>query len=471
MFHSELSSGIRVVALVAALASCTAHDQGVGPNEKATFAVVVNLTGTSVASVVVDVTAPDIITPLVFDISVANNVASGTITVPAGSSRTITVRAYDAGGVETYSGSTTVTIAPGSTPTMTINVMPLMGDVPLVATIGSDVVVVTPDRATLSLPTGWTVQLTASILDALGHRSSGGVNWATQDPGVATVDAAGFVTATGLGTTSITAVYHGVAGRSTITVSTPPVLWPNEPPGLTVLTDWGFDQDIPTVGDVPIPGAPAGWHSIFNDHGWVSRVIKPDTPFGPSSVGQWLYPTNFQGGVAPGTVYYELPAKTKELYVGLFWKVSDPWQGHSSGVNKAFFLTTGGTTSLVPELFGEQAPYRMRVAIFELGAEENPAYGGWLEDNVNHVTLTLGVWHRVEIYAKYGTTSTSYDGIVKLWLDGTLLMNYTDINFANTGFDVLRMSPTWGGLGDTKTEDDYYWFDRARVSGGIAPPH
>ena len=42
------------------------------------------LTGTTVATVVVEVTAPDIVTPLVFNIPSVNGVAAGAITVPAG---------------------------------------------------------------------------------------------------------------------------------------------------------------------------------------------------------------------------------------------------------------------------------------------------------------------------------------------------------------------------------------------------
>lgn len=48
-----------------------------------------------VAVVVVEVTAPDIETPLAFNLDVVDGTASGTITVPAGSDRTITVTASD----------------------------------------------------------------------------------------------------------------------------------------------------------------------------------------------------------------------------------------------------------------------------------------------------------------------------------------------------------------------------------------
>ena len=61
-----------------------------------------DVSGTAVATVVVEVTAPDIPAPLVFNFIVTDGIASGTITIPAGTGRTITIRAFDAGGVETH---------------------------------------------------------------------------------------------------------------------------------------------------------------------------------------------------------------------------------------------------------------------------------------------------------------------------------------------------------------------------------
>jgi hypothetical protein len=55
------------------------------------------------------------------------------------------------------------------------------------------------------------------------------------------------------------------------------------------------------------------------------------------------------------------------------------------------------------------------------------------------------------------------------WLDGILQGRYTDIAFPVQSFAQFTISPTWGGIGGVKTESDYYWFDRVRVSGSIEP--
>jgi hypothetical protein len=219
MFRNALSSAVCATVLIAALASCAQGPSGPGPGKDATLVIRANLAGTAAASVVVDVTAADIPATLVFNIPVSNGVASGTITVPAGSNRTITLRAFDAGGIETHSGSTTVNIVAGTNATMAITLTPLTGDVPINATLGSYVVTVSPNSAALSLSGSSTAQLSATITDTQGHPTSGVVTWATNNPGVATVSAAGLVTATGAGTTSISAVFQGVTGTSAITVA------------------------------------------------------------------------------------------------------------------------------------------------------------------------------------------------------------------------------------------------------------
>src|SRR5690349_14795716 len=82
------------------------------PSVDTALRVTADLSGTTAGTVVVEVTAPDIPTTLVFNIPVADRVASGTVTVPAGAARTFTLRAYDAGGVETHRGAVTIDVRP-----------------------------------------------------------------------------------------------------------------------------------------------------------------------------------------------------------------------------------------------------------------------------------------------------------------------------------------------------------------------
>ena len=220
MSLGRLSPAVFALTLLVAQGSCT--DQAPVSTGEATLSVGINLAGTMVQTVVLDVSGPGIPTTLVFNIPIVNGSASGTITVPAGSNRTITLRGYDIGGVETHTGSLTVTIQPGTNAPMSVTLTPLTGDQPITATLGSFTVTVT-QQPTGSLPVNGTKQLTAVVLTPGGQPAAGAVvTWATSNPGVAIVDGTGLtatVTATGAGSTTISAGYRGVAGSATITVT------------------------------------------------------------------------------------------------------------------------------------------------------------------------------------------------------------------------------------------------------------
>jgi len=215
MIRSPLSSrsfGLAAVSLLVACAGSVDPGQGHG-----TLIVRADVSTSAVATLVAEVTAPDIPTALVFNIPIVAGVASGTITIPAGSSRTVTLRAYDAGGILTHSGSATFNILSGTNATVAITLTPLTGDQAIVVTLGSFTITVTPSSPTVAI--GGTVQLDVAITDWNGAPTTGTVSWATQNPGIATVSATGLVTGAGAGSTKIAATFHGATGTATVAVT------------------------------------------------------------------------------------------------------------------------------------------------------------------------------------------------------------------------------------------------------------
>ncbi len=84
-------------------------------------------------------------------------------------------------------------------------------------------VAVSPATADLSA-LGATVQLTVEVRDQGGNVIAGAtVAWTSNAASVATVDAAGLVTAVGNGTATITAASGGVSGTATVTVAIVPL--------------------------------------------------------------------------------------------------------------------------------------------------------------------------------------------------------------------------------------------------------
>jgi hypothetical protein len=87
-----------------------------------------------------------------------------------------------------------------------------------------------------------------------------------------------------------------------------------------------------------------------------------------------------------------------------------------------------------------------------------------LSGNVSEPEISLGEWHQVEIYFRQSTTETSMDGTLRWWLDGELVGDHDNVNFVADDFQHFELAPTWGGIGEVKTQDDFYWFDHVRIS-------
>jgi Big-like domain-containing protein len=216
MIRTPLSTRRFGLAAISLLVACSGGSVDPGRGH-GTLTVRADVSTSAVATLVADVTAPDIPTPLIFNIPIAGGLAAGTITIPAGSNRTVTLRAYDAGGTLTHSGSATLTIQAGANTAVAITLTPLTGDQPIVVTLGSFTITVTPSSPTVAI--SGTVQLDVAITDWNGAPTTGTVSWATQDPGIATVGVTGLVTGAGLGSTKIAATFHGATGTATVDVT------------------------------------------------------------------------------------------------------------------------------------------------------------------------------------------------------------------------------------------------------------
>jgi lamin tail-like protein/Big-like domain-containing protein len=238
----------RALLLVAALAAC---ETSIGPNSPdAALRLSANVSGTPISQLVVTVTAPDITTPLVFNIPVTNGTANGTLRLPPGSARTILVEAFDQTGAVTHDGSATINVHPGQNPPVSIPLRSRAGQVPIIVTIAEITVVVTPGAATIMV--GGSLQLSAAILDANNQPLTGTVTWATTSPAFATVDQNGRVDGIAPGQVMIVAVHEGVAGTSNITVS--PV---GGSPGSLVITEFMANPSF-------VADASGEWLELFN---------------------------------------------------------------------------------------------------------------------------------------------------------------------------------------------------------------
>jgi hypothetical protein len=194
------------------------------PDEgSAALQVVASSVPATVKTLVIELTAADIPAPRVFNVGVSGGTASGTITVPVGRSRTLTIRAYDGGGIESHRGATTVHVHPGVNPAVSISLGPLQGQQSIDVRVESLVITVTPGAVTLRV--NQSARLQAAVKTAAGDLvdvAPTDIRWATLKPNVAAVGTGGDVLGVSAGSATIVAVYAGVGGSAAITVE--PVL-------------------------------------------------------------------------------------------------------------------------------------------------------------------------------------------------------------------------------------------------------
>lgn len=305
---------------------------------------------------------------------------------------------------------------------------------------------VQPDTATLPVQGSWRLQ--ATPFDSAGDSLPGTpIVWTSSDPGTAVVDANGVVTAVAPGTATITAAALGLLGTAVVTVVPPGSgPWPHEPAGFQVITDQPWD----VLGSL-------GWIMEF---GAGTIGVDLTAPLSPPHVLQVVYPVGFGGGDAPVTMTHDLGG-VRQLYAGIWWKPSNPWQGHPSNVNKIAFVFPSSGGDIYLAMYGPPGgPFELRVL---------PQFPGlpidWLVPNVTHTMVELGTWHRIEWLLSYNTTTNPANGIVRWWLDGQLIGDYFDQPFPSGTMSAFKISPTWGGISSTKTELDTFSYDHVHLSG------
>ena len=226
--------------------------------------------------------------------------------------------------------------------------------------------------------------------------------------------------------------------------------WPNEPAGFTVTEETGWESD-----------SLRAWQRIFpSADKSITIAAIANSPIGESQALQIEYAAGHVGG--GGTeLRYEIARQDRrdEIYVGYYVQVSPQWQGHESAINKMIYLHDGGSAEFAAmwyEMFGTGQSALDLYVVNQSGS--GPA---GMRENVKEITFTRGQWHRVEIYQKQGA---SQNGIVRVWVDGELAIDRSDVGTRSTPIDNITISGIWGGVGDRKSAADYMRFDRIRIS-------
>jgi alpha-tubulin suppressor-like RCC1 family protein len=171
-----------------------------------------------IALIVVEVTGTGIPVPIVANFPVVDQVAQGTIVVPAGNDRLFRARAFDATGNVTHEGMALEDVRP----TMDVVRIPLTArgtGVPIEATISGFQVQIDPVSA--EIEAGEAAQFTATVTNGSGTPIAiepADLTWASTNPAVVQVDANGLAIGWYQGIAQIVVSYEGVAAAADIAV-------------------------------------------------------------------------------------------------------------------------------------------------------------------------------------------------------------------------------------------------------------
>jgi len=174
---------------------------------------------------------------------------------------------------------------------------------------------------------------------------------------------------------------------------------------------------------------PDGAWSIERGWGWKERVTSgySGTPsIGGPAVIRTFYPGGVEGGHDGGRNECTLSGTPSEVFFGIMVQYATDYPtSTSSGGNKQFFITTTGAVNGINRFFVN----------FDAGAAAN-RWGLYIQSSPvvdSSITLVKNTWIKVELYVRKPTVADN-DGILRLWIDGTLAIELTNLSVAGNTF-------------------------------------
>jgi hypothetical protein len=261
-------------------------------------------------------------------------------------------------------------------------------------------------------------------------------------------------------TTSYTLTCLGAGGSiaksvtDTVTAAPPPppptdTTLPHQPAGLSTLVNEAWNQVTPSGWTGPCTGGCASRVAVTQD---------ATAPRSPSNVLTFSYQGNI-GGEGVGQIVKSWPG-VKSLYLGLWFKYSTNWVGHSSGVNKMLYLGTNQG----------QGYQNDNILNFENNGSISFYQQNGIDDHRRmaiNFTVAKGQWHFVELAAT-ASTGGLLNGCLTIWVDGRQGLTRCDIRWkvgADAVFTGVDVDPIWGGGPESLTQTQFFWMDHLYLSG------
>jgi hypothetical protein len=297
-----------------------------------------------------------------------------------------------------------------------------------------------------------------------------------------------------IGEVSATWTLGHLAGIHTVRVSSP---------GLPSLT-FSADAQLPRSGGSSHPNEPAGFVR-FAEHNMSSLpayprsigglagswfgfpqndpdlvLVTPDTaaPESPPNVIQTKFKQGLNAGSAPvnmggwDAAGSGAAGQKSKMYLSVWVKIVGPdyenqlvgtklgfvgyAEASNSAANQGYWLLAGNGATSIQNSF--------QMSFFQ----QNNVTRRMNQNASTARLMTAGVWHQWEVVLELNTLGQA-NGVFKMWVDGTLIMNYSDVVYITTGetnrFFSWKWNPTWGGIGGVRSRSDQINIDHVYMSG------
>lgn len=225
--------------------------------------------------------------------------------------------------------------------------------------------------------------------------------------------------------------------------------WTNEPVGAQVLVDCAM-VTTSSCGLLDVYG------SLVSRSETVGGMISP-----PSTLSSILYAGQSNGG---SQVEKYFNSTYPEIFFGIELRTSAIFESWACCANKMFFLRgpeTNGFFGLDKDSGAAKLYWGHNTD--GLNNSHACAFDGYAcVQNVDTSTLVHGQWTKLEVYQKKSTSATSRDGILRMWKNGSKIMEYTNLNYPN-GFSNWIWTETIYNL-PTFSNNKEWVFDHLRIS-------
>jgi hypothetical protein len=320
------------------------------------------------------------------------------------------------------------------------------------------------EEETLSLSEGSSAQLRPIALDRGGSRVEGAkFQFKSADDSIVRVSQDGQLTSQSAGTTTVTATSEGHSDQVSVTVSGTSTAvggadYPNQPDGFVKITEHRGDP------------WPSDWW-LHNPSNGISVIQDGTAPNPGMATIRYTFPAGHLGGRGVGMMGHGQGnvgssgnmkvsgQPVREVYVRFWIKYSEGWQQPDANVSKMFYtyqLTSEARNVLHPHLTGAGPTFGTKVEseTYEYGVSkiEN------LIPNVQGVGLRADRWYLYEFYSRAASAEGVRDGIVRFWVDGTLVGEHVNIRRAHHPFTELHWNPVWGGGSETPVQQTQHIF-------------